>query len=208
MKYKIIDNFLNKKILEYILSLKFKSIGNKEIIGHHNQIYKNGKFNLSCFDKHNLIEINKFCHEQAIKILRELAPEKERLYEYSDFNIIETGKDYTFPIHRDHINKLLSGVIYLKPERNTGTIIYKNRAGEKPKTINWKTNRAFFFSRTENNSWHNYKGNGLNNRIVLVYNLMTTNTKAVCEIEGLNYIFIRLRETINPILYRFFKKTI
>ena len=59
MKYKIIDNFLNKKILEYILSLKFKSIGNKEIIGHHNQIYKNGKFNLSCFDKHNLIEINK-----------------------------------------------------------------------------------------------------------------------------------------------------
>ena len=44
-----------------------------------------------------------------------------------NFNIIVTGKDYTFPIHRDHINKLLSGVVYLMPDKNAGTIIYDDK---------------------------------------------------------------------------------
>ena len=147
------------------------------------------------------------CHKNAIEILKELAPQKVELYEYSDFNLIETGKDYTFPIHRDHINKLLSGVIYLNPEKNTGTIIYDDKKGKNPNEIEWKKNRSLFFSRTEKKSWHNYKGDRKNNRIVLVYNLMTTNTKAVCELEGINYNLIKFREFINPYIYRFFKKT-
>ena len=61
-------------------------------------------------------------------------------------------------------------------------------------------------SRTEKNSWHNYKGDGKNNRVVLVYNLMTTKTKEVCELEGINYNLIKFREFINPYIYRFFKK--
>ena len=46
--------------------------------------------------------------------------------------------------------------------------------------------QGLFFSR-QKTSWYNYKGDGKNNRIVLVYNLMTKNTKAVCKIEGINY---------------------
>ena len=38
--------------------------------------------------------------------------------EYSEFHIIETGADYKYPIHDDTPNKLLSGVIYLRPEKN------------------------------------------------------------------------------------------
>tara|TARA_B100001250_G_C19641362_1_gene718427 strand:+ start:77 stop:703 length:627 start_codon:yes stop_codon:yes gene_type:complete len=207
MEYKVVDNFLNKKFFDYLYSLKLKEVGSNEVLVHHNQIYKNGEIKVTCINPEILSNLQNSCHEIAIKILNELAPEKTKLYEYSDFNIIETGKNFTFPIHRDHINKLLSGVIYIKPDQNTGTIIYENKKGKKLNEIKWKKNRAFFFSRTEKGSWHNYKGDGKNNRIVLVYNLMTTNTKAVCELEGINYNLIRLREFINPYIYRIFKKT-
>ena len=206
MKYKILDNFLNETCFSYLSSLKFKKVSSNEVLGHHNKIYKNGKINVTCISPNILQNLQNSCHEIAIKVLNELAPQKTHLYEYSDFNIIETGKNYTFPIHRDHVNKLLSGVIYLKPQKNAGTIIYENKIGKKPNEIEWKENRAFFFSRTEQGSWHNYKGDEKNNRIVLVYNLMTTNTKAVCKIEGINYNLVRLREFMNPYIYRIFKK--
>lgn len=207
MKYKIIDNFLDQNCFNFLSSLRLKAVGANEIFSHHNQIYKNGKMKVTCLNQENLITLQNTCHKRAMDLLNEFAPEKVKLYEYSDFNIIETGKNYTFPIHRDYINKLLSGVIYLQPEQNTGTIIYENKNGKNPNEITWKKNRALFFSRTEKTSWHNYKGDGKNNRVVLVYNLMTTNTKAVCELEGINYNLTRFREFINPYTYRFFNKT-
>lgn len=207
MKYKIVDNFLNESCFDYLSSLELKEVKSNQILSYHNQIYKNGEIKTTCINPKILKELQEASHKIAIEILSELAPQKAELYEYSDFNIIETGKDYTFPIHRDHVNKLLSGVVYLTPEKNTGTIIYENKEGKNPNEIEWKKNRSLFFSRTEKGSWHNYKGDGKNNRIVLVYNLMTTNTKAVCELEGINYNLIRLREFINPYIYRFFKKT-
>ena len=70
---------------------------------------------------------------------------KTKLYEYSEFHIVETGKDFVFPIHDDQPEKLLSGVIYLKPSVNRGTIFYNNKKGEGKNEIEWKTNRAVFF---------------------------------------------------------------
>ena len=45
--------------------------------------------------------------EQALKILNDIAPEKVNLYDYSEFMIIKSGKNYKFPIHDDTPNKLL-----------------------------------------------------------------------------------------------------
>ena len=206
MKYRILDNFLDDSLFNYLSSLKLKKVEPNEVFSYHNKIDKDGEVNTTCIDPKILKNLQNSCHKTAIKILNELAPQKTNLYEYSDFNIIETGKDYVFPIHRDHVNKLLSGVVYLKPEKNTGTIIYKNQKGENSNEIEWRKNRALFFSRTEKYSWHNYKGDGKNNRIVLVYNLMTTKTKEVCKLEGINYNLIKFREFINPYIYRIFKK--
>ncbi|MBD1134937.1 hypothetical protein IDH21_00885 [Pelagibacterales bacterium SAG-MED47] len=208
MNYKILDNFLDQTSFDYLSSLKLKNVSPNEVLNHHNRVYKNGEIESHCISSEILKNLQNSCHKIAINLLNELAPHKTSLYEYTDFNIIETGKDYTFPIHRDHVNKLLSGVIYLKPEKNTGTIIYKNKKGDNPCEIPWKENRALFFSRTEKNSWHNYKGDGKNNRIVLVYNLMTTDTKAICKLEKINYNFIKFREFINPYFYRIFKKVL
>ena len=208
MRHKIIDNFLSKNLFSYLNSIELKNVSSDQIYNHHNKISKDGSTEVTCISVKYLRQLHSECHKIAIELLKELNPNKIELYDYSDFNIVETGKNYAFPIHRDQVNKLLSGVIYLSPKKNTGTIMYENRNGKNPKEIEWRQNRGFFFSRTENTTWHSYKGDGISNRIVLVYNLMTNNTKLACELEGINYTYTQIREFINPYAYRFFKKYI
>ena len=50
---------------------------------------------------------------------------------------------------------------------------YDTKNGKGKRTVDWKVNRAVFFSRIERKTWHSYAGDERNNRIVLVYNLMT-----------------------------------
>lgn len=66
-------------------------------------------------------------------------------------------------------------------------------------------NRGVFFSRTEKKTWHSFQGDGISSRLVLVYNLMTTNIKKVTEIENTNYFLSKTRYLINPILYKYLK---
>ena len=119
-----------------------------------------------------------------------------------------TSKNARFPIHDDTPNKLLSGVIYLSPQKNTGTSFYTDKKGSNKTDITWKTNRAVFFSRKERQTWHSYKGDGLNDRMVLVFNLVSNKIREVFKIENKNYFFGNLRFKYNPYIYRFFKKTI
>ena len=58
------------------------------------------------------------------------------------------------------------------------------KKGSEKKTIEWKPNRAVFFSRKENETWHSYEGDGLNNRVALVYNLMTKRIREVYKAEN------------------------
>ena len=117
---------------------------------YHNKIDKSGKIEVAeCIEENLLKRLFQNYHEKALDILNELYPEKVNLYDYSEFHIIETGSNYKFPIHDDTPNKLLSGVIYLKPEKNTGTLFYKNKKGDDKKEIEWKQNRGVFFSRSE-----------------------------------------------------------
>ena len=180
---KIIDNFLKKEDLEKINSLALSSIKDNEIKVFHNSIDQNKNIKNSCISVEALEQLQKNYHDQAIDILRELNPKKLDLYDYSEFHIIVTGKNYKFPIHDDTPNKLLSGVIYLKPNKNTGTIFYSNKKGDDKQEIEWKINRAVFFSRSEKNTWHSYEGDGVSDRIALVYNLMTNKIKDVYKIE-------------------------
>ena len=208
MNLRVIDNFLEKKDLDDISSIKLKKIGRKEIHVYHNSIDKNHDTKVECIDPDFLKRLQKNYHDKALEILKTLNPLKAKLYDYSEFHIIETGADYQFPIHDDTPNKLLSGVIYLKPEKNSGTIFYDNKKGDGKKIIDWKINRAVFFSRIERETWHSYKGDGNSNRIALVYNLMTNRIKEVYTIEKKSYFIGQLRYKLNPYIYRFFKFTI
>jgi hypothetical protein len=208
MKIKIKDNFLNQHDFNYLCNLNLKKISSNEVAVYHNKISNNSIQLNECIDKEALINLNNNYHNKAIEILNELYPEKKDLYEYSEFHIIETGANYKFPIHDDTPNKLLSGVVYLYPEENNGTYFYKNKKGDEKKIIEWKQNRAVFFSRKERNSWHSYEGDGKSNRLALVYNLMTSNIKGVSKIEKKNYFITQARYKLNPYLYRFLKFTI
>ena len=204
-KIRIIDNFLNTQDFEELNSINLDSIPGDKISVYHNEIDKNNKIKTSCLDKSLILNLHKNYHSKTIKILEDLNYEKSKLYDYSDFTIIKTGKNYKFPIHDDTPNKLLSGVIYLYPKDNTGTIFYSNKNGDSKKIVEWKQNRAVFFSRVEKETWHSYEGDGYSDRIALVYNLMTYDVKSVYSIEKKNYFFGNLRWKANPYLYRFLK---
>ena len=208
MEIKILENFLTKQDLKKICLIKLDKIEKNEIKVYHNTIDRNKRIRPDCFNSDFVIRLHKRYHVKVLKLLKELNPKKVNLYDYSEFHIIETGANYKFPIHDDTPNKLLSGVIYLKPNKNTGTIFYKNRKGGGKKIIDWKINRGVFFSRSERETWHSYKGNGKSNRVVLVYNLMTNRIKQVYNIEKKSYIWGQLRYKINPFLYKIFKFTI
>jgi len=206
MKIKIIDNFLNDEDFNELCLIKLKKIKENEILVYHNQINKkNDEVKTECINEKTVRRLFKNYHEKALNLLKEINPEKVNLYEYSEFHIIETGANYKFPIHDDNPNKLLSGVVYLKPKDNFGTVFYKNKKGEGMKKIEWKQNRAVFFSRIERETWHSFQGDRKSNRIALVYNLMTNNLKEVCRIEKKSYLVTRFRFLINPYLYRYFK---
>lgn len=208
MNIKIIENFLITDDLNELCSLQLKDTGRNSVNVYHNEINALNEIKNDCIKKETLERLHKNYHSKAIEILQELNPLKVQLYDYSEFHIIETGADFKFPIHDDTPDKLLSGVIYLKPNNNNGTIFYKNKRGEGKKEIEWKVNKAVFFSRTERTTWHSYQGDGKSNRIVLVYNLMTRRIKDVFKVENKNFIIGNLRYKINPYIYRFFKKTI
>jgi hypothetical protein len=208
MKLKIIENFLNSKDLSLLCSLKIEPVNHDNIKVHQNIINGNQIVKNECIDPEILKSLNDRYHKLAINILKELNPEKINLYDYSEFYIIETGSNYKFPIHDDIPNKLLSGVVYLKPEKNSGTLFYKNKKGEDKKEIEWKINRAVFFSRAEKETWHSYQGDGKSNRLVLVYNLMTNKIKDVYKIEGRSYLLGIFRFKINYYLFKYFKFTI
>ena len=205
---KIIENFLDEEDLNNLKSLKLNSVPSKEIKVYHNQIDKNNVVTRSCVDVNLIKKLHEKYHDKALNILKTLSPEKAKIYDYSDFEIIETGKDYKFPIHDDTPNKLLSGVIYLYPKKNVGTIFYKNKYGDNKKEIEWKENRGVFFSRIDRESWHSFRGDGNSNRVALVYNLNTLKIREVYNIEKKNYYIGMLRWKINPYLLRFFKTTI
>ena len=207
-KYKIIDNFLDDRDFNELCSLNLKKTNHKEISVYTNKIYKNGDTEVDCINKETITRLFNTYHKKGIEILKELNPEKVDLYEYSTFEIVETGSQYKFTIHDDPVNVLLSSAIYLKPSENVGTVFYKNKRGDGQEVVEWKQNRAVFFSRKEKKTWHSFRGDGKNNRIVLVYNLMTTDIRGVCKIEGINYFFAKFRNYLNPYLYKYLNFTI
>jgi len=208
MKIEIIDNFFETNDFIKLNSLKLRNIEPNAVDIYHNTISKLGEVTESCISKDIIKDLHQKYHKKLLEILNKLDKKKTELYDYSDFTIIQTGKNYKYPIHDDTPNKLLSGVIYIKPEKNTGTIFYSTKKGLNKNVIDWKQNRAVFFSRKEMESWHSYEGDGLSSRVALVYNLMTNRIKEVYRIENKNYLIGQIRWKLNPYLYKYFKTVI
>lgn len=194
--YFVIDNFLNGEHFNYLSTLKVMLDHGYDLKIHHNKIDKTGNIENSCLSVDFIRDFQKTYHESCLSILNLLSPEKTILYEYSDIHIVLTGKNKSFPIHDDIPQKLLSIVVYLDPEFNSGTKIHHSKTDQNPIEINWKKNRGFLFSRNKNKTWHSYSGDGKNDRLVLVYNLMTTKTLEVARSEGRNILSYFIKEKL------------
>ena len=192
-KYIQTDNFFDNTdyniLLNEVNKINAENIKSNEIKITSNKIYKDGKIENECLSTSLLQEFNKKYHHKMIKYLENLYPQKVPLYDYSDFHIVITGKDYFFPIHNDNVNKLLSVVIYLDPRENFGTFLYSSKRGKNKKKIEWRKNRALIFARKQGVTWHSYGSNGKENRVTLVYNLCTNDEDAVRRIEYGKFIF-------------------
>ncbi len=204
---KVIDNFLDLEDLNKLIS-SINQENTNEIKVFHNKINSKYEIMESSLNQDFIKNLQEKYFPRALKILQELSPEKVKLYDFSDFTLIITDKNKKFPIHDDTPDKLLSGVIYLHPEKNSGTKFFDNRKGDNERSIDWKINRGVFFSRLERRSWHSYESNGDTNRITLVFNLKTNNIRQVYKIENKNYFIGNLRYKLNPFIHRFFGTTI
>jgi len=204
-KIEVINNFFDLEDFEKLNTLHLEDVQENSLKIFHNKINNNNVIMESCIDNDLLLKLYKKYNSRVLSILKSLNLSKSKIVDYTDITIIKTGKNYKFPIHDDTPDKLLSGVIYLNPSKNTGTIFYKNKRGKDKKIIEWKQNRGVFFSRIERETWHSYQGNGIENRTALIYNLMTNDIKKVFELEKKNYLFGLLRWKLNPYLYHYLK---
>ena len=205
-KIDVIDNFLTQQDFNELCSINLKNVNNDEKKVYHNRIYKDGTVESGCIKDESIKRLHKNYHLIAIKILTKLAPQKVELYHYSDFHIVKAGSNFSFPIHSDTHNKLLSGVVYLVPENNMGTTLY-SADKKKSKIIEWKQNRALFFSRTDNTP-HSYSSDSISDRITLIYNLMTLDIKGVCKAEKTFYPYVYFKLKLNKYLLKYFNLNI
>ena len=197
-KIKIIDDFLAEVDFNELNNHVLNDVKKKEKKVYHNRIYKDGTIEASCLKSETIKRLHNNYHSKAIRILGDFAPDKIELYQYSDFHIVIIGADYSYPIHNDKHEKLLSGVVYLSPDKSMGTTLHSPDK-KKSKTVEWKKNRAIFFSRTKK-TFHSYKSDSKSNRITLVYNLMTTDIKSVCRAEKVFYPYVYLKLKIDKFL--------
>ena len=123
-KTEVIENFLNKEDFEELSTLTLEDVKDNEKKVYHNRIWKDGTIESDCIKSESIKRLHKNYHSVAIKILNKYAPRKTELYQYSDFHIVKAGPNFSFPIHTDTYNKLLSGVVYLTPKKNMGTTLY------------------------------------------------------------------------------------
>ena len=89
-KIKKIDNFLSNQDFKDLseISAKIKENDKKDFDIYHNEVDSNGRVIKSTINEDLLLRINKNYFLKAMKILKELYPEKTQLYDYSDFTII------------------------------------------------------------------------------------------------------------------------
>ncbi len=206
-KIKIQDNFLKLKDFNALNSLEFSPASENGVSYFTCRIDKNKNF-INGENSSVIKEIFEGYNDSLLKILEEMNEDKLSLYDYSMISVARTGKNFKFPIHDDTPEKLLSGVIYLDPDQNSGTNFFDNKNPTIKEKIDWKKNRAVFFSREERKTWHSFEGHSSGERKVLIYNLCTRKLKKVFNVENKNYFYGMLRYKLNPYIFKLFKRVI
>lgn len=120
-----------------------------------------------------------------------------------------SGPNFKYPIHPESIHKVILFVIYLDPEEDRGTRLYKNQCENSfAKEIKWKPNRAFVMCPAKNDTtWHNWVTHNSPSRITLnifcetleslqqtVFNSKSTKNASSEEIKDIVWLYEKFNE--------------
>ena len=68
-----------------------------------------------------------------------------------------TKAGFHHPRHVDSQFKIMSAVLYLSPEENHGTDLFRSEKGDLVTSVEWKPNTLFVFCGRYNHTWHDYR---------------------------------------------------
>lgn len=165
-QHKIIDDILDISVyndLKEALTKLSKLKKNDEFYGDGIWPIECDFFNLPNNIKEYMIETQK----EFLSIKDQLLPQFENpmksdigYFGIPKFNY--SIKNLESSIHDEGNTKTLALVIYLIPEKTSGTKLYsKNMKESFVKEIEWKPNRGFLMCSEPNKTWHSYGNNGL-----------------------------------------------
>lgn len=171
--YRIFDNFLSQNIFRELSKIPYDHLkADDRVQGERNEYWSNGRTVCRSFSQELVQDIHAETHEPLMNVVRELAPNKVDRWWYTRMFMQQIGKDFSFNIHDERIEKILTAVVYLAPEVNRGTLVYTDRQGSDKKEIPWVPNRAFVYVPKKGVTWHSFEGDGISNRSTLIINFI------------------------------------
>ena len=178
--FDVIDDFLDPEELAGVVAkigaLDLSNFPPSEKITRSGKVYPDVRVETELLPEALVRRIHDAHHATLLACLERLAPNKVPLYDYSQIVVQISGPNYRSLPHIDRLQKLLSGVIYLMPDENVGTLIHAANERTVQQEIEWRPNRGLFFSPKLDSTWHSFTGDGKGLRTTLIYNLCTNST--------------------------------
>ena len=147
----IIDDFLPEE--EFIrlsnhCQRSFKNLPEKIHYAHGEQVQR-WHLNYDPIAHHDMTQYLKFFNHREYSKLRSIV------------HYVNTKANFTHPMHTDAPYKILSSILYLSPEVNNGTNLFKSERGfyNEMVAVKWKPNRMLIFAGQDNVTWHDYTSN-------------------------------------------------
>ena len=179
----VIDNFFNENLYQDIVRQTLQSELYAKVAKHDKiatylnydefgNIVQNNNLD-KCLSSDVIDDIYEYYFDECVDLLSQLDSSKVPDLKYMQIGVTYCGSNYTGEkVHVDRPEKLLSIVVYIAPEENIGTVLYKNET-EISKQIDWKPNRSLIFSRDDDQTptWHHYYSNK-NKRVAVIINLL------------------------------------
>jgi len=175
--HQIVENFFDKDTFKNIYSIcptlqkKYK----KKLITGSNCLSIAEVYDIIGDKNFNaILDVNKALLNNVFKIAN-LYPSYNKFNHYislPSLHILPPNTSWQ-KIHDESTDKTISIVVYLYPNKNIGTAMYKNsNASSLAKTISWVPNRSMIFCGQPNTTWHDFCSNS-NTRISLNFFIRT-----------------------------------
>ena len=88
----VLEDFLVPEDFERLRQQELDSVAPDDIKIYHNKVCANGRVEAENLPAEFLLHMQKRYHGRSLQILKDLAPKKVSLYDYSDFHLVVTGR--------------------------------------------------------------------------------------------------------------------